>query len=131
MKFCTKCGIEIQDDTKFCPNCGTSTSKPCAPAVKTDAPDTKKVCPDTHIALALLSTLMFCLPLGIVSIVKSCNVTTEFNRGNYEAAVKASDDAKKWGIISIIAGAIVMLSCVIFYILYFSFLFLICFIDCL
>lgn len=28
MKYCTKCGSELQDDTAFCPECGTPTQPP-------------------------------------------------------------------------------------------------------
>ena len=120
MKFCTNCGKEIQDDARFCPSCGTCTSAPSTPYT----PKAKQVCPDTHFALALISTLMFCLPLGIISVIMSSRVTTEFNRGNYEAAVQASKNAEKWGIISIIAGASLIIGLVILYLLYFGFLFL-------
>lgn len=28
MKYCTKCGKELDSNTKFCPNCGTPTEEP-------------------------------------------------------------------------------------------------------
>ncbi|MBQ9510875.1 MAG: zinc ribbon domain-containing protein [Clostridia bacterium] len=30
-KYCTKCGTQLNDNIKFCPNCGTATAAP-APA---------------------------------------------------------------------------------------------------
>lgn len=53
-----------------------------------------------HLVWAILSTLLCCLPLGIVSIVKSSQVNTLVATGHYDEAWKASEEAKKWAIIS-------------------------------
>ena len=65
-----------------------------------------KVCPESYLVWAILSTVLCCLPIGIVAIIKSTNVSKEFMAGNYEAAEKASQDAKKWSIISAACGLI-------------------------
>lgn len=66
--------------------------------------------PDSHLGLAIFTTLCCCLPLGIVAILKANDVDKLYNTKQYEAAVAASDSAKKWcmyGIIcSLIANAI-------------------------
>lgn len=66
--------------------------------------------PDNNLVWAILCTVLCCLPLGIVAIIKSSNVNTLWAQGNYEAAQKAADDAKKysiWG--AAIAGIFVIL----------------------
>lgn len=66
--------------------------------------------PDNNLVWAILCTVLCCLPLGIVAIIKSSNVNTYWAQGNYEAAQKAADDAKKysiWG--AAIAGILLVL----------------------
>ncbi len=70
--------------------------------------------PDNYLVWAILSTVICCMPLGIVSLVKSNQVNQKWAMGDYEGAEKASKDAKKYAIWS--AGA-----AVIVWILYFVF----------
>jgi hypothetical protein len=70
--------------------------------------------PDNNLVWAILCTVMCCMPLGIVAIIKSTKVNTLWAQGDQEGAYKAAADAKKysiWGAASI----------VIFMILYFVF----------
>ena len=60
-----------------------------------------------------------CLPAGIVSIVYSNKVSGLWAQGQYAEAKAASDNAKKWAIISAVAGAVVY---VIFMVIYFAFI---------
>lgn len=60
--------------------------------------------PNNHLVMAILTTLFCCLPFGIVSIVKAAQVNNLWSSGQYDAARKASDDAKKWWIVSICVG---------------------------
>ncbi|MBT8254617.1 MAG: CD225/dispanin family protein [Flavobacteriaceae bacterium] len=76
--------------------------------------------PNNYLALAIISTILCCLPAGIVSIVYSTKVNTEFDRGNYDAAVSASKNAKTWGIVAV---AIALFGWVI-YLVIFGFAFL-------
>jgi len=107
MKYCQKCGASISDDASFCPNCGTNTNTTSnvSPNANTNYAN-NRICPDSHLALAIISTILCCLPLGIVAIIKSTNVSKEFQMGNYEAAQQASNDAKKWSIIAMVCGAV-------------------------
>ncbi|MBQ8273802.1 MAG: CD225/dispanin family protein [Bacteroidaceae bacterium] len=69
----------------------------------------QKYCPDTNLVWAILCTVLCCLPLGIVSIVKAASVEKLWNQGRHEEAQKASDDAMKyakWGAIITVVGAI-------------------------
>jgi interferon-induced transmembrane protein len=62
--------------------------------------------PDSHLVWAILSTLLCCLPLGIVSIVYSTKVSGLWAQGRYAEAQAASDSAKKWAIIAAIVGVV-------------------------
>ena len=66
-------------------------------------------CPPTHLLWAILSTACCCLPLGIVAIVKSSQVSTYYSRGNYDAALIASDDARRWCIYALVVGLLLPL----------------------
>lgn len=66
----------------------------------------KRVCPDTNLVWAILCTVLCCLPLGIVAIVKSSSVEKLWNQGRYDEAQKAADDAKKFSIWGAILSAI-------------------------
>jgi len=62
--------------------------------------------PSNYLALAIISTIMCCLPSGIVSIVYSSKVNTLYEAGRYEEAERASKNAKTWGIVSIVVAAV-------------------------
>jgi hypothetical protein len=49
---------------------------------------------------SILTTLFCCLPFGIVSIVFAAQVDSKFNSGDGAGAQRASDNAKKWAIVS-------------------------------
>lgn len=62
-----------------------------------------------HLIWAILSTLFCCLPAGIVSIVYAAKVDGLVAAGDYAAAKQASDNAKKWAMISAGVGVVVIL----------------------
>jgi hypothetical protein len=70
--------------------------------------------PENHLVWAILSTVLCCLPLGIVSIVKSNQVNTLWLQGFPMEARKAAEDAKKWAMWSAITTGILVLLYVIF-----------------
>lgn len=63
--------------------------------------------PDNYLVWAILSTLLCCLPAGIVSIVYSSKVDGLYNSGQLLEAQQASENAKRWAIIAVIAGLVV------------------------
>ena len=63
--------------------------------------------PDNHLVAAILTTLFCCLPFGIVSIVKSSQVNSKWQAGDYQGAIEASEEAKTWWKRALIFGAIV------------------------
>jgi hypothetical protein len=75
--------------------------------------------PDNYLVWAILTTLFCCLPTGIVSIVYSTKVSGLWAQGQYAEARAAADNAKKWAIISAVAGPIAY---VILMVIYFAFI---------
>ena len=61
--------------------------------------------PDNNLVWGILVLLFCCLPFGIVSIVKSTQVSGLWAQGQYQAAQAAAADAKKWALWGAIAGA--------------------------
>ncbi|WP_040250527.1 CD225/dispanin family protein [Psychroserpens mesophilus] len=57
--------------------------------------------PSSYLALAIISTILCCLPTGIVSIIYATKVNSLYEDGNYNEATKASKNAKTWGLVSI------------------------------
>ena len=70
--------------------------------------------PNNNLVLGILVTVLCCLPLGIVSIVKSTQVSGLWAQGRVAEAQQAADDAKKYAIWGAIAGVIVFVIVVIF-----------------
>jgi len=62
--------------------------------------------PNSYLALAIISTILCCLPTGIVSIIYSTKVNSLYEDGNYDQAERASKNAKTWGIVSIAVAAL-------------------------
>lgn len=71
--------------------------------------------PDSWMWLAICSTLLCCLPLGIVSIIYASQVDSSYNRGDYQGAKQNADKAKTWGWVAVGAGLLAG----IFYLIYF------------
>lgn len=66
--------------------------------------ETKPQRPNSYLALAIISTILCCLPTGIVSIIYATQVNSAYEDGNYDKAMSASKNAKTWGIVSIVAA---------------------------
>ena len=63
--------------------------------------ENKPTRPSSYLALAIISTILCCLPTGIVSIIYATKVNSAYEDGNYDEANRASKNAKTWGIVSI------------------------------
>ncbi|MGO3326916.1 CD225/dispanin family protein [Gordonia sp. (in: high G+C Gram-positive bacteria)] len=72
--------------------------------------------PDNNLVWAILSTVLCCLPLGVVSIVKSTSVSRLWAMGDYAGAQQAADDAKKFAMWSAIAAVASWVVVVIIYV---------------
>ena len=63
--------------------------------------------PDNYLAWAILTTLLCCMPFGVVAIIKATQVDTYWAGGNYSEAEAAAESAKKWSIAGAVTSAIV------------------------
>ncbi len=63
--------------------------------------------PNNNLVWGILVTVLCCLPLGIVSIVKATQVSGLWGQGRYAEAQQAADDAKKYAMWGAIAGVVV------------------------
>ena len=98
--YCKNCGAVIPNRRKTCLNCGTKVED------KGTKVEYKQTCPETHLAKAIVVTLLCCWPFGIPAIINATGVESAFNAGNYGLALERSQSADKWGNISMIAAAI-------------------------
>lgn len=73
--------------------------------------------PNNYLVWAILSTLLCCLPFGIVSIVKAAEVNSKWAGGDVAGAHASAAAAKKWAIVSaaVTGGALAL------YLIYFVF----------
>lgn len=60
--------------------------------------------PDNHLVKSILTLVFCCLPLGIVALINSAKVEGLWASGQKEQALKAANDANKWGNIALICG---------------------------
>ena len=76
---------------------------PVPPRTTTSAPTQK---PENWLIWAILSTVLCCLPLGIVSIIYATKVDNLWNAGQYEEAEKASKTAKLFFFLALGGGVL-------------------------
>jgi hypothetical protein len=73
--------------------------------------------PPNYLVWAILTTILCCLPFGIVSIVYAAQVNSKWQMGDYEGAKLSSKNAKIWAWVAFavgIAGVLIWLLLVIF-----------------
>lgn len=63
--------------------------------------------PNNNMALAIFTTVCCCVPFGIIAIIKANSVDSLFMAKQYNAAVFAANEAKKWSYIGIAISIIV------------------------
>ena len=69
--------------------------------------------PENYLVWAILTTVLCCLPLGIVSLVYSTRVSGLWGQGRFAEAQTAANNAKKWAIISAVVGAVFYVALVV------------------
>jgi hypothetical protein len=67
---------------------------------------TSQAKPDNNLVYAIISTVLCCLPLGIVSILSATKVDSLWNSGREAEAVAEAKKAKQWAIYAAIAAAV-------------------------
>lgn len=68
----------------------------------------KATCPRTWLLESILASIFCCIPLGIVGIVYAAKVGSLYNKGDYIESQKASEKAKKFTIIALITGLVIV-----------------------
>lgn len=81
-------------------------STPLPPPV--NAPTTPK--PSNYLVMAILVTLLCCLPAGVVAIIYAAQVDGKWNAGDYAGAEASSKNAKLWSLVSLGVGLVGILA---------------------
>lgn len=120
--FCNNCGAACHKEAVICVKCGiyfennrigTSNSQtisqnvaPQNAATQNSASDIFRIttAPKSWLAESILVTLFCCLPFGIVGIVNASKVESRFYAGDTDGALRASQEAKRWTVISFWVG---------------------------
>lgn len=63
--------------------------------------------PNNYLVWAILTTILCCLPLGVVSIVFSSQVNSKWAMGDAQGALKASNNARNFAIASAVAALVI------------------------
>ena len=93
--FCRKCGTPNDDNAFKCTRCGEILQS--VPATKID----------NNLALAIIVTVLCCLPLGIVGIVHAAQVNAKARGGDITGAVESARQARKWSLWGMGIGIVV------------------------
>ncbi|XP_047126955.1 uncharacterized protein LOC124808027 [Hydra vulgaris] len=101
----------------YYPNQGTVITNPQTEAIQS-FPLYSGPPPDNYSILAWLTCLFCCWPLGLCAIVKSIEVNTAIAEGNLSRAKFASDNAKRFGFMSLCTGIFIHGAWILFLILY-------------
>jgi hypothetical protein len=71
------------------------------------AAEKEDVCPSTNLVWAIISTILCCIPFGIVAILYSRKVTKTFEAGDFAKAKKYSNLSQNWTIAAFSVGVVV------------------------
>jgi uncharacterized paraquat-inducible protein A len=93
--FCRKCGRPNADDGLKCSSCGEDLH-PIAP---------KRI--DNNLALAIVVTVICCLPFGILGIVYAAQVNAKAQAGDISGAEESARKARMWSLWGVGLGLVV------------------------
>ncbi len=65
-------------------------------------------CPPSNLAWGIISTVLCCIPFGLISIYYAAKVESKYAGGDTEGAKKASESALIWAIVSFVCGLITL-----------------------
>ena len=80
--------------------------QPIQPQYAGPQPANAEPCPPTNLVWAIITTVLCCLPTGVVAIVYATQVTNKYRAGDIEGAKRASEIGAWWCIASIILGIV-------------------------
>ena len=105
---CPECNSQVSDAASMCPHCGAPLKSSASVVVNPQGSSlgSSNICPETHLAKAIIVTLLCCWPVGIPAIINAAGVTSAFASGNYQEALQKSEKANKWSNYCIIAGVV-------------------------
>lgn len=120
-RFCIQCGQPIEGNPSFCTNCGAPIPSEPQPQyqepIAQEEPKPQPVQqqpagpkPKNYLVLSILATIFCCLPFGIPAIIFSAQVDSHWNAGRYQESRDASRKAKTWMLVSVILGALIVIS---------------------
>ncbi len=84
----------------------TPSALPARTSLPTSGAFSAQAKPANYLVWSILSTLLCCLPLGIVSIIFAAQVDSKFAAGDYAGAEQSSQRAKMWAWIAFATGLI-------------------------
>ena len=121
--ICNNCRHQIDDNSKFCPDCGAPIEAPAQnppqqttvynqaqngqniygqPAYSAPPPPVNQT---PYLIWAILVTIFCFLPLGIPAIVYAAKISSALSAGNYQLAVDSAKKSKMFSIIGACIGA--------------------------
>ncbi|XP_063965716.1 uncharacterized protein LOC129275948 [Lytechinus pictus] len=68
-----------------------------------------------YTGFAVIVTMMFCLPLGIVGLVKASQARNKLRLGDNEGAREAAQSAFRWSLSGLIIGSIILVIVIVSY----------------
>ena len=71
--------------------------------------------PKNYLVESILITIFCCQPFGIVGIVFSSQVNSKYAIGDYEGALRASKEAKKWTTWGFVTGLVLAVLFILVY----------------
>lgn len=94
--YCPRCGKQNDDNAEFCSSCGNNLKDiNQTPVYNTPKPVNAQYVPN-YLAWSIVTTLLCCMPFGIVAIVYSSQVDSKLRNGDYDGAANSSNKAKMW-----------------------------------
>lgn len=95
-------------------------SYPSAPATYATGGYSNEPAPSSNMVWAILSTILCCLPFGIVAIIYASKVDSMWAAGQFDAARDAARKAMNWSIAAAVSAVVVSVIYIIFWVVVFA-----------
>lgn len=116
---CPYCSGRLAPDEKYCQSCGRKVQERNIGWSDPNQAQTYRAADTSnhpnYLIWAILATIFCCWPFGIVAIVYAAQVNSLAAAGNYAAAQRSSEAARKWCLAATLSGAAVILVYVIIF----------------